>query len=234
MKNKFLFKATFCLLSFILFSCSQEEKSNNIELSSERTRWELSVLSSESELNSFISRGDENIVDWQLSKEFAELYLEDGITNGEYPEDSELWEIPIAIYSSDGNIKYYEFRIVSNGSVIGAITGSAIKDYGCPILYEFLTVGYADELEKLYNLGSLSEENIPRIIDDGYPSVAIGLKKESRGNTEEFESFVNLETGAQLNETDILQELSYEEVLENNNDYIDSELDENKSSNRKL
>ena len=156
-------------------------------------------MTTEEELNSYSSRGDDNIVDWQLSREFAELWLEDGIADGEYPSDASLWEIPIAIYNSDGDIKYYEFRVVSDGEVVGYITGTATKDYSCPIVFEGKSSGIYDELTELYNSGKLDSDNIPRLVDDDYPSIKVGVTNETRGDAVNFNSYLSLD-GEEVNE----------------------------------
>ncbi len=105
----------FILPIFIFSSCNSNELEDNFSKAKNtgKIEWEMSKLTSESELDQYSLRGDDNSVDWQLSKEFAQLWLEDSIEADEYPQDSELWNIPVAIYGTNGKIKFYEFRIVS-------------------------------------------------------------------------------------------------------------------------
>lgn len=184
----------------------------------------MSKLTSEKELDSIVSRGDDNIVDWQLSREFAELWLEDGILNGDYSENSTLWEIPIAIYTHKGDIKFYEFRIISGGKTVGAIVCAATKDFGCPVVYEGLKEGYADELTELYKTGKLTADQLPRIVDDGYPNVVAGVIKETRGVVNSFSGYIDLNSGNKVSENEINTIMSYEDVLSEYSEYIDESL----------
>ena len=169
MKHSKLFICLLVLvLTFSFISCSNDVKTQASNSStSSKALFEMEKLTSEDELNALVTRGDDDIVDWQLSKEFAQFWLESGIEAGDYPVDSEIWEIPIAVYDAEGEIQYYEFRVVSGTEVVAAITGAARKSYGCPILYEFLTDGYSDEITNLYNSGKFSAETMPRVVDNG-------------------------------------------------------------------
>lgn len=221
MKNNksIIFVVSFFLITVIaIISCNSNIDTPDSTVS--KIEYEMSKLVNVAELDALLTRGDDNIVDWQLSKEFAELWLEEGIANGEYPNDSELWEVPIAVYSSDGSIKYYEFRIINGGETVGAIVGAATKNYGCPIVYEGLKVGYADEITELYNNGKLTSEQLPRIVDDGYPRVVAGVINETKGAVNSFTGFLDLKTGETLSEDEINKLLNYYQVKENNPEIV--------------
>ncbi len=222
-------KKSFILPIFIFSSCNSNELENDFPKvkNTSKIEWEMSKLTSESELDQYSLRGDDSSVDWQLSKEFAQLWLEDSIEANEYPLDSELWTIPIAIYETDGKIKFYEFRIVSNGQVVGAIVGAAEKSYGCPIVYESKCNGYADEITNLYNNGKLLENELPRIVDDGYPNVVFGIIKETKGVANEFSSYLTTD-GNYIEESNITSVADYEEVSKKYSEYFLDDTDDEK------
>lgn len=228
MKKSFIL--FFFILPFIIFdSCNSNELEDNFSKvkNTSKIEWEMSKLTSESELDQHSLRGDDNCVDWQLSKEFAQLWLEDSIEANEYPLDSELWNIPVAIYGTNGKIKFYEFRIVSEGQIVGVIVGAAEKSYGCPIVYETKCNGYADEISNLYNNGKLLEDELPRIIDDGYPNVVFGVIKETKGAANEFSSYLTTD-GNYIEESDITSIAGYEEVSKKYSEYFLDDTDDKK------
>lgn len=96
-KNKILKLVILCIIGLVFYSCNVETDN---DVAYDKLNYEMSKLSSQVELDSLITRGDDNIVDWQLSREFAELWLQESIDAGEYPNDSSLWKIPVAIYDS--------------------------------------------------------------------------------------------------------------------------------------
>ena len=200
------------VLLCLMVSCEQNVSTNKSLSSYE---WEIETLTSESELNLLLSKGDENIVDWQLSKEFAELWLIYGQESGEYPPTAELLPIPIAVYSSNGDIRYYEFRIVDKDELVGSIVGAATKDYGCPIVFEGKSSGYSADLKKLYDEGKLTNEDLPRIVDDGYPSVVVGRTTLTKGVSGDFNEYINLESGETVPKCEIKEIASYDEAKEN-------------------
>ena len=213
-------------VSFVLFSCNDRLKNHNYVKTS--VEYEMEKLTNEMELDSVVARGDDNIVDWQLSREFAELYLAESIDAKEYPNDSELWQVPIAVYDKDGKIKFYEFRVVSNGKVIAYITGAATKDYNCPILYQSLCDGYADEIEELYNSGKLAENQIIRVVDNGYPNVVFGISGEMRGGVGEFDLFVDPSSDVFVDKESITHTASYDELINNCPRLFAGKIDEEK------
>ena len=208
-------KVSIIFVSLALCLALSCEQNVNTDQSSVGYEWEMETLTSESELNLLLSKGDENIVDWQLSKEFAELWLIYGQESGEYPSTAELLPIPIAVYSSDGAIRYYEFRIIDNGELIGSIVGAATKDYGCPIVFEGKSSGYSADLKKLYDDGKLTNEDLPRLVDDGYPSVVIGRTTLTKGVSGDFNEYINLESGETVPKGGIKEIVSYDEAKEN-------------------
>lgn len=216
-----------CIASTLLAFGSCSSNVLNSEEKENKFVWEMSKLASENELDLYSARGDDDIVDWQLSKEFAELWMQESVEAGEYPEDSELWDIPVAVYDTEGNIKFYEFRVVSNNQVVAAIVGAANKSYGCPIVYESLCNGYADEITELYNSGKLSEDELPRIVDDGYPNVVFGVVNETKGGSIDFDSYLSKD-GETVCEDDITFVLTYDEVCEKYPEYVSDGIDDEK------
>lgn len=175
---------------------------------------EMELLASEHDLNAMMVRSSEGIVDWQLSREFAQLVLDEFIANEEFPADCELWDIPIAIYDGDGMVRYYEFRVMHKGKVIAAIAGNAREDLGGPISRVFEMDGYADELATLYESGTLSENDIPRIVDNDYPSYAVASVAVTRSGDIDFTTVLNPETGTE--ESELTKVLTVKEMIEKN------------------
>ena len=191
-------------------SCSNgtPEKNTYTDTSIEK---ETELLTSEEDLNALMSRSDDGIVDWQLSREFAEMTLEDYTADGDFPEDAELWQIPIAIYDASGEIRYYEFRVVSGGKVIGAVAGNAKEKYGCPVARIFPMDGYMDSLNELYASGALAGNDIPRIVDNDYPSYAVAAVSVSRGGNITAEKIVDPGTGDVI--TDLAHVMNADEAV---------------------
>ena len=209
-KNEFIKFLSFVFSILLFFSCKTQIDNND---SQEKLIYEMSKLSSQAELDALITKGDDKIVDWQLSREFAELWLQESISAGEYPLDSALWDIPVAVYDSNENIKFYEFRVTYENSVIAYIVGAATKDYSSPIVYQtFCKDGYADDISELYYSGKLNENVLPRIVDNGYPNVVFGIIEDNPEQDIKFEYFMNPETGDIISEEDIDTLASYEEI----------------------
>lgn len=205
---------------FFIVGCNDNHA--NLQLNYDLSA-EFELLSSEIELNSLLSRNSEGIVDWQLSREFAQMALDNCIIEGDYPDSSKIWEFPIGIYSDDGQIRYYEFRVVNNETVIAAITCNARENLGGPISYIFSMNGYMDEITKLYNDNKLSTNEIPRIIDNAYPSYAIGISETKRSGDIQIENLINPITGEHVSE--VTKILTVEESFE---EYPDAYTDKEK------
>lgn len=201
------------VLFIVCFFCSCN---NGFILSTKRIsiEKEFELLSSEQELNSLITRSEEGVVDWQLSKEFAQLTLDEFIRSGEFPKNSVLWDFPIIIYDSYGVVRYYEFRVMENGSIIAAIVGNAQEKLGGPISRIFNMTGYSDNLVELYESGVLTEGSLPRIIDNDYPSYSIALVNITKNGGITVDNIINPETGNK--ETDFVQVMTVEDLIENN------------------
>lgn len=218
--------ALLCIMFASIFACNNignEEMDSSLPLSQKGTNInrDLEILTSKQDLNAMLSRSDEGIVDWELSKEFAELALQDFIIDGEYSESSTLWELPIAIYDKDGSIRYYEFRVINGGVTIAAIVGNAREDLGGPISFVFEMNGYTDELDELYKSGALDINDLPRIVDNDYPNYAIATVSSSRSGDVTLEDVYNPETGTAI---DTLEEvLTSKELLDMNPDFFSSE-----------
>ncbi len=227
MKKKYRLKSIILgLCGLSLFSCKTEMTDISTE---NKFEYEMAKLTNQSELDSFSTRGDGNIVDWQLSKEFAELWLEEAVAAGEYPENCVLWDIPIAVYDTYQNIKYYEFRVTSDNRAIACIVGAATKDYSCPIVYQALCEnGYSDEISELYYSGKLNKNELPRIVDNGYPNVVFGVITGSMEKSDGFEHFIDPETGDSVAESDITWVASYDDMEKIFPELLDDEMDKMK------
>ena len=141
------------LLLAALSGCKDSKSNDNLlllkqELVSNAMKKEFDLLCSESELNILSSRSietTEGIVDWTLAKEFAELTLQSFIQDGEFSENAYLWKYPLCIYSEDGSIRYYEFRVLENEQIVAAIACNAQEKYGPPVDKIFKTDGYLSD-----------------------------------------------------------------------------------------
>ncbi len=211
----------FAALGIIFTSCAEHQETKNNKTDNNNIEREFELLSSEAELNSLLTRGNEGIVDWELSKEIAQMQLDSFIEDGEYPETSELWKFPIGIYNQDGEIRYYEFRVINDGEVIAAITINAQESLGGPVAYVFSMKGYFDSLMELYNNGSLSEDEIPRIIDNVYPNYAVATSQVTKSGNITFEKLLSPENGEEVQELNSL--ISTEEFINENPDVFTEE-----------
>lgn len=216
--KKSLIKKIIILFSFILsalnFSCKSELKEENQKTKLERLTKEFELLTNEAELNSLLTRSSEGIVDWELAREIAQLQLDSFIEDGDYPETSELWNIPIAVYNDKGVIRFYEFRVVDNFDVIAAITINAQESLGGPIAYVFSMKGYMDNLIELYNKGLLSENEIPRVVDNVYPSYVIAISEVTKSGDIKFDTLINPTSCEEVKSVDKL--LTVEEFINRN------------------
>ncbi len=208
-------------VGIVFTSCTEHQETKNSTINNYNIEKEFELLSSETELNSLLTRGNEGIVDWELSREIAQMQLDSFIEDGDYPETSELWKLPIGIYNQEGEIRYYEFRIINEGEVIAAITINAQETLGGPIAYIFSMKGYYDSLMELYNNGSLSENEIPRIIDNVYPNYAVAASQVTKSGSITFEKLISPENGEEVQELNSL--ISTEEFINENPDVFTEE-----------
>ena len=208
-------------VGIVFTSCTEHQETKNSTINNYNIEKEFKLLSSETELNSLLTRGNEGIVDWELSREIAQMQLDSFIEDGDYPETSELWKLPIGIYNQEGEIRYYEFRIINEGEVIAAITINAQETLGGPIAYIFSMKGYYDSLMELYNNGSLSENEIPRIIDNVYPNYAVAASQVTKSGSITFEKLISPENGEEVQELNSL--ISTEEFINENPDVFTEE-----------
>ncbi|MCR5401146.1 MAG: hypothetical protein K6E78_06070 [Treponema sp.] len=168
-----------------------------------------------------LTRGSEGIVDWELSREIAQLQLDSFIEDGEYSESAELWQLPIGIYNKDGEIRYYEFRIIDEGEVIAAIAINAQESLGGPVAYVFSMKGYYDSLMDLYKNGTLSENEIPRIIDNVYPNYVVASSEIKRSGDITFDRLLSPENGEEVEGVDVL--VSTEDFIKENPELFSEE-----------
>lgn len=210
------------LLILLVLSCENVLTSKNPgSLVSNVQKTDIELLTSEADLNYLLSRSNEGVVDWVLSREFAQLALDEFILDGEYPETSILWDIPIGIFDEDGMIRYYEFRIMDQGKTLGAIVGNAREDLGGPISFAFTMDGYSDELDELYSSGVLNSEDIPRIVDNDYPKYAVAKVQKSRSGDVKLGQMYDPETGSEISEVEVV--LTAEELMEQNPDFFEED-----------
>ena len=208
------------LLLVALSGCKDSKSNDNLlllkqEIVSNTMEKEFNLLCSESELNILSTRSietTERIVDWTLAKEFAELTLQSFIQDGEFSENAYLWKYPLCIYSEDGSIRYYEFRVLENEQIVAAIACNAQEKYGPPVDKIFKTDGYLSELEKLFDKEVLTESDLPRIVDNVYPSHVISISEQTRSGEILPEKLINPESGTEVEEVDKL--LTVEETFE--------------------
>lgn len=196
------------MMATLALGCDNTSQSQVMDTSFQK---EMELLANEHDLNAMLSRGGEGIVDWQLSREFAQLALEDFISAGDFPASATLWEIPIAIYDAQGEVRYYEFRVMDGQQVIAAIAGNARENLGGPIARVFPMDGYMEGLNQLYLTGALDKDDIPRIVDDDYPSHAVASVSVSRGGSVEFQQVLDPTTGKEAGE--MAKVLTAEELL---------------------
>lgn len=201
-------KIVLLLACFFIFGCKNESLLLQDSITFEK---EMELLTTEKELNSLIKRSSSGVVDWQLSREFAQLILEEFIFCEEFPKDSVLWDLPVIIYDINGNVRYYEFRVMSGNSVIAAIAGNAQESLGGPISKIFYMQGYSDRLTELYKSGVLSENNIPRIIDNDYPSYLIADVVVNKSGTLDINNFIDPTTGVEAE--NITRVMTVEELM---------------------
>ena len=209
------------VLAVCFVSCSDQQVENQKTTTSSNIEKEFELLSSETELNALLTRGNEGIVDWELSREIAQMQLDSFIEDGDYPETSELWELPIGIYNQNGEIRFYEFRVINDSETIAAITINAQENLGGPIAYVFSMKGYFDTLMELYNNGALSENEIPRIVDDVYPNYAIAASQITKNGNISFEKLISPENGEAVKELNTL--MTTEEFIKENPDVFTEE-----------
>ncbi|MCI7563828.1 MAG: hypothetical protein MST09_02480 [Spirochaetia bacterium] len=209
------------VLAVCFVSCSDQQVENQKTTTSSNIEKEFELLSSETELNALLTRGNEGIVDWELSREIAQMQLDSFIEDVDYPETSELWELPIGIYNQNGEIRFYEFRVINDSETIAAITINAQENLGGPIAYVFSMKGYFDTLMELYNNGALSENEIPRIVDDVYPNYAIAASQITKNGNISFEKLISPENGEAVKELNTL--MTTEEFIKENPDVFTEE-----------
>lgn len=209
------------VLAVCFVSCSDQQVENQKTTTSSNIEKEFELLSSETELNALLTRENEGIVDWELSREIAQMQLDSFIEDGDYPETSELWELPIGIYNQNGEIRFYEFRVINDSETIAAITINAQENLGGPIAYVFSMKGYFDTLMELYNNGALSENEIPRIVDDVYPNYAIAASQITKNGNISFEKLISPENGEAVKELNTL--MTTEEFIKENPDVFTEE-----------
>ncbi|MDR3114708.1 MAG: hypothetical protein LBU25_04220 [Treponema sp.] len=86
---------------------------------------------------------DHRYVHWKVARFFALNELDDSRADNGW-ENTWLSEYPLIIYHADtGAPRYYEFRVIREGTEIGAITGVAEKTEGIPIQF---VLPFANEL----------------------------------------------------------------------------------------
>ena len=217
-------KTSFCFyaLAFVLLffsSCEDAFVTNEHHAAcdlGERLATERRFFTDEEELDA-IARDRLDAVDWRLAEEFAWLWLDRAIQSGEYPKGSSLMDLPIPIYSADGNPVLYEFRVVCSGESIAHITATATKDYPCPILYDSASSGYYDESAFEFFESALRDCKGIRMVDNGYPNVVYGcFESSSESGSLRFGEFFDVSTHRKISKGGLCHTVSYYEFAEEN------------------
>lgn len=81
--------------------------------------------------------------------------------------------------------------------------------------------GYFDSLMELYNNGALSENEIPRIIDNVYPNYAVAASQVTKSGSITFEKLLSPENGEEVQELNSI--ISTEEFISENPDVFTEE-----------
>ncbi len=210
------------VLLFLAVGCTSLEEVEETKDDLDRASRDEMLYRSEEELDSFVTRGDENVVDWRLAQEFAYLELEEMQMEGYFPKEAELRELPIVVYDHDGDMRYYEFRVIDdNNNPIGAITAVADKTRGYPIAYTLLfPKDYNDSLEKLLDKGKITEDNLLSLVDNDYPDYAIGIMETTRNGVQLGETY-DSETGEEKSKDELKEAVAIDEFLEEHPEYED-------------
>ena len=194
---------------------SQHDLDDGLELISNHENLENLLYSTEDELDALYSRAPGDIVDWKLAREFAEIAFEEMISDGSFPVDANLRDLPITVYNSEGILKYYEFRVNSiENTPIGAITTVARETDGYPIAFRLLfPSSYSDSLETLFNQGVITEDDLLRVVTNDYPEYAIGVFSATRSN-DQIESILDPITGSELSKEEVKEPLGLDDLIQ--------------------
>ena len=205
---------------FLAVGCTSLEEVEETKDDLDRVSRDEMLYRSEEELDSFVTRGDENVVDWRLAQEFAYLELEEMQMEGDFSKEAELRELPIVVYDHDGDMRYYEFRVIDDSNKpIGAITAVADKTRGYPIAYTLLFPNdYNDGLEKLLDKGKITEDNLLSLVDNDYPDYAIGVMETTRNGLQLGETY-DSETGEEKSQDELSEPVNIKEFVEKHPEY---------------
>ena len=179
MKKLFLFVG----LVFLLVSCSNLEC---IDVSNTASSY---YCADEELLNSFTEAG---YVDYKVARYFACAELTQTASDFAW-ENISLSKFPLVIYNSlTEEPRYYEFRVLQNGSEVGAVTCVADKNEGSPVKY---ILPFANQVESSKARKAISKNAM--FVDSGYPT-KLNVKID-------FSRAINTSDGKEVNEleTDI-------------------------------
>lgn len=180
---------TLIFYTLTLFSCS-----NAIDISSCKKKIDIE----ENELQKYVKDG---YIDYRVARFFALQELDNHLFNS---NNLTLSEIPLIIFDSKAlTPKYYEFQVISNSKIIGAISCVAKKEYGDPVKYILF-----DNKNGVIDIGRNASNNGMNLVDYGYPAKRFFLNKQAR--------LVEASTSKVYDEN--YSECSTREVLENLND----------------
>jgi hypothetical protein len=103
-------------------------------------------------------------VNWKVARFFALNELDDSRDALSW-HGTQLSDYPMVIYNAQtGEPRYYEFRVIADGSEVGAITCAAEKSEGIPVQF---VLPFAKQVSE-QNMRAVSAQS-GKVIDSGYP-----------------------------------------------------------------
>ena len=160
-------KFTLFILIVVLFISCSKQLNNSGELNqndNQQSQVNDIPYATIEELDAVRSLGNDYL-DWKIVKSFAEIELGNfQVTQGWI--GAKLSERPIIIYDSKSSPLYYEFRVIRNNEMLGALTTTAQKKLGLPVQF---ALDQAPDYKTVKRKGSNY-----KVIAHGYPRVASG------------------------------------------------------------
>jgi len=185
------FAATLAAVSLFIVGCSDIESESEKISSSDTTPY-----ANLSDLNKFAESG---FVNYKVARYYALETLENFQDESKF-QNGTLSELPLVIYNAKtGEPRYYEFKVLQNGTPVAAITCVANRDEGLPVKYVLPYSDSADESsQRAVSTGSA------KFVDSGYPSKLCAKTDSERAAESDAE--------VELNVLEALEALSSEEL----------------------
>ena len=185
------FAATLAAMSLFIVGCSDIESESEKISSSDTTPY-----ANLSDLNKFAESG---FVNYKIARYYALETLENFQDENKF-QNGTLSELPLVIYNAKtGEPRYYEFKVLQNGTPVAAITCVANRDEGLPVKYVLPYSDSADESsQRAVSTGSA------KFVDSGYPSKLCAKTDSERAAESDAE--------VELNVLEALEALSSEEL----------------------